>query len=351
MFVDLLDYVLIIVFERYDAYHLEHIFRKWCYNLPFTTHFDRYQILRYINKNRQVITQAPAALKYWLKVEAEQRSSSTVEAHLRSFLQNMTEETLYDLFLLSKKDHEWPKYLACFDMDSCLLANECIDEMGLEVGKKAEIQHITHMAMTEGLDFTWSLHQRLALIQGLSEEKLQRCWERMKLNKGALRLMYTLREVLRIKTALISGGFTYFSYTVADRLHMDYAFSNILEIKANVITGALMPIGSDKVHVLDGPMKRAIMKTLSSEYYVPLCLNESYTMAMGDGANDHWMVGQAGLGIAYRPRAKVLREATPHHLDICSLDAIPFLFSNCPEEIITEDNLDEDTLDQPPCKL
>ena len=312
--------------------------------------FSDPQILCYVKNEGKVLEQAPAALKYQLRLEYLAEPHSTLHTELRTCLNRSKEQLLCDVFLLTRRDYEYPKYLACFDMDSCLISNECINEMGKEAGKEAEVQGITHKAMIEGLDFAWSLGQRLTLIRGLSSEGLNRCWRRMKLNQGAPRLIYTLKNVLEIKTALISSGFTYFSYTVAQRLGIDYAFSNVLEIVENTVTGNLVPVGSANAHILDSHMKEAIMKVLSNNSHVPFCKNEMNTLAVGDGANDQLMIASSGLGLTFHSKCTALLASTPHHMRLCSLDAIPFLFSNCPNQICIPDISEELELGHLPCK-
>jgi phosphoserine phosphatase SerB len=348
-----LDFVLIVILNHHDSQGfglIDDRLRELCGNFRLGVHLSDPQTLCYVGKDGELLEQHPAALKYQLGLEYLAEPHGALHNELRTCLDRSREQILCDLFLFTRGDYEYPKYLACFDMDSCLISNECINEMGKEADKEAEVQEITHKAMIEGLDFAWSLSRRLALIRGLSSEGLDRCWRRMRLNPGAPRLIYTLKSALGMKTALISSGFTYFSYTVAQRLGIDYAFSNVLEIEENKITGNLVPVGSSNAHILDGRMKEAIMMVLSNGSYIPFCKSEKNTLAVGDGANDQFMVASSGLGVAFHSKCSALLASTYHHLGSCSLDAIPFLFSNCPNQIYIPDVSEELELGHLPCK-
>jgi len=202
-------------------------------------------------------------------------------------------------------------------MDSCIIANECIDEMASVFGRGAEVSAITAQAMKEGLDFDEALRLRLNLLKGMTKQQLQSVWPKLQLNSGAERLIRILKQ-FGCKTAIISGGFTFFAHKIAHLLGADYAFSNTLEFDDNGVF-----LGTVTAPIVNGQMKERILQTLAAKEAVPL----RQVIAMGDGANDRWMVSRAGLGVAYHAKA-ILKAATPHHLNCCPLDSLLYFLPN-----------------------
>jgi phosphoserine phosphatase len=195
--------------------------------------------------------------------------------------------------------------LIAFDMDSTLISIECVDEIAAEAGRKAEVAAITEAAMRgEIADYKESLRQRVALLRGVPATALERVYvERLRLNPGAERLVATCKAA-RLKTLLVSGGFTFFSDRVRDRLGIDFARSNVLEIERGALTGRLVdqPWGD----ICDGAEKRRmLLETCSSTGVDPL-----RAIAIGDGANDLPMMAAAGLSVAYHAKPKVRAAAT-----------------------------------------
>lgn len=201
------------------------------------------------------------------------------------------------------------------DMDSTLIDIECIDEIADMQGLKAEVAAITESAMRGEIDFRESLTRRVALLAGLPETALARVYEeRLRLNPGAEALMAGLREA-GIYTVLVSGGFTYFTDRLRERLGFDEAHANQLEIIDGKLTGRV--IGP----VVDGEAKCAHLLRLRNQ----LGLLPAQTLAAGDGANDLAMIQAAGFGIAYHAKP-VLRAAARCRLDHVGLDGILRLF-------------------------
>jgi phosphoserine phosphatase len=194
--------------------------------------------------------------------------------------------------------------LIAFDMDSTLINIECIDEIADAVGLKAEVAAITEATMRgEIADFKTSLRRRVALLKGVSVQDMERVYaERLQLNPGAAELVSACKKA-GMKVLLVSGGFTFFANRVAERLGIDYAKSNELEIDNGVLTGGL--VNQSWGDICDGDEKR---KTLL-ETCALLSIAPSQAIAMGDGANDLPMMGAAGLSVAYHAKPKVREQA------------------------------------------
>jgi phosphoserine phosphatase len=194
--------------------------------------------------------------------------------------------------------------LAAFDMDSTLIDIECIDEIAAAVGLKTEVAAITEATMRgEIADFKDSLLRRVALLKGVDEQYLHEIWaHRLQLNPGVETFMRALRDA-GVKTLLVSGGFTFFSDRVAQRLAMDYTRANVLEIVAGKLTGRVLP--QHWGVIVDGEeKKRTLLETCAS-----LGISPAQAMAVGDGSNDLPMMSVAGLSIAYHAKPAVREQA------------------------------------------
>lgn len=197
------------------------------------------------------------------------------------------------------------------DMDSTLIEQECIDEMAGMLGLKEQISAITEAAMRGELDFESALRARLALLKGLEEASLQQVFdERISLMPGARTLIATMRAHGAF-TAIVSGGFTFFTGQVRAALGADADHSNTLGMEAGRLTGDVI-----------GPILGKDAKLAWLEHYTrERGLDRSLTMAVGDGANDLAMVRAAGLGVAYRAKPVVAAQAAASitHGDLTAL--------------------------------
>jgi phosphoserine phosphatase len=199
--------------------------------------------------------------------------------------------------------------LVVFDMDSTLIDAEVIDELAIEAGVGEQVAAITEAAMQGEIDFKQSFTQRMALLKGLDVSVLQSVAERLRLNEGAEHLISTLRK-LGYKTAIVSGGFTFFGEYLQQRLGVDYVYANQLDIKDGLVTGQ---VSGD---IIDGQRKAELLREIADKEGLKL----QQVIAVGDGANDLPMLGIAGLGIAFRakPLVKASAEQSISNLDSLS---------------------------------
>ena len=182
--------------------------------------------------------------------------------------------------------------LICFDMDSTLITIECIDELADFAGKKDEVSAVTEAAMRGEIDYRESLRRRLSLMAGLDARVLARVYgERLLLSDGARELLEAAQNA-GLRTAILSGGFTYFTERLRIELGFDFATSNELEISGGKLTGRV--VGD----IVDAAAKAHHLARLGDE----LGLKKEQIIACGDGANDLMMMAQAGLSVAFRAK-------------------------------------------------
>ena len=210
--------------------------------------------------------------------------------------------------------------LIAFDMDSTLINIECVDEIADAAGRKAEVAAITEAAMRgEITDYKESLRQRVALLKGVTVAHLEQVYRhRLQLNPGAAELVLACKAA-GLKVLLVSGGFTFFSERLRQRLALDFARSNQLEIVDGQLTGRLLD--QSWGDICDGAEKR---RTLLEACDLMGC-SPQQAIAMGDGANDLEMMGVAGLSVAYRAKPRVRAQAKVA-IDMGGLDRLLELF-------------------------
>lgn len=190
--------------------------------------------------------------------------------------------------------------LVAFDMDSTLINIECIDEIAAAAGRKAEVAAITAAAMRgEVADYAHSLKLRLALLRGVPVAALEAVYSRhLRLNPGVKAFVGACRAA-GLKTLLVSGGFTFFSERICQRLQLDFARANMLELAGGCLTGQLVPRPWGEV--VDGQEKKRVLLEVAELMGVP----QAQTIAVGDGANDLPMMAAAGLSIAFHAKPAV----------------------------------------------
>lgn len=188
--------------------------------------------------------------------------------------------------------------LICFDMDSTLIGTEVIDELAMKAGVGDEVKAITESAMRGEMDFKESFTKRVALLKGLDESVMEDIAKNLPYNEGLERMMMILKRV-GYKTAILSGGFTYFGKYLQMKFGFDYVYANDLEIVDGKLTGKYLG------EIVDGKRKAELLRLLCQVENI----NLEQAVAVGDGANDLPMLNLAGLGIAYHAKPKVVAGA------------------------------------------
>jgi phosphoserine phosphatase len=203
--------------------------------------------------------------------------------------------------------------LAVFDMDSTLIEAEVIDELAKAHGVGERVSEITERAMRGELDFKASFKERMALLKGLDVSVLDEIGASLRLTEGAENLFAELKR-LGYKTAILSGGFTYFARQIQARLGIDYVFANELEVVDGKCTGnAIEPI-------VDAQRKADLLRELAAKEGLSL----EQTIAVGDGANDLPMLAIAGLGVAFRAKPLV-KQSAKQAISTLGLDGVLYL--------------------------
>lgn len=256
-------------------------------------------------------------------IEKEEYPRASIELSIRGHIEDKADITKkfmqvsrdLDVDIAFQEDNIYRRNrrLVCFDMDSTLIQAEVIDKLAELAGVGDEVKAITEAAMQGEIDFNESFISRMKLLKGLREEVLHDVAINLPLTKGVRRLMSTLKSY-GFKTAILSGGFTYFGHYLQKELDMDYVYANELEIVDGVLTGGYLG------EIVDGNKKAEYLKEIAEKEG----LNISQTIAVGDGANDLPMLNLAGLGIAFHAKPTV-KDNAQSSISSIGLDGVLYL--------------------------
>ena len=241
---------------------------------------------------------------------------------MRASFLSIASELDMDIAIQQDDAYRRTRRLVCFDMDSTLIEAEVIDELAKRAGVGEQVAAITERAMQGEIDFNESFRQRMALLEGMEEAVLQDVAQNLPIMEGAERLIKNLKAY-GFKTAILSGGFTYFGKYLQERFGIDYVHANTLEFKNGKLTGKVVE------PIINGDMKAKLLKEIAKQEGI----SPAQTIAVGDGANDLPMLSAAGLGIAFRAKPLV-RESAKQALSTHGLDSILFLLGFSDSDII-----------------
>lgn len=232
-------------------------------------------------------------------IEFSLRGTPVDRAAMQAELMQLSQDMEIDFSFQKDDMYRRMRRLICFDMDSTLIQTECIDELAARAGVGEQVRAITERAMRGEIDFKESFTERVALLKGLDVSVMQDIAEQLPITEGVPRLMEVLKRC-GYKIAILSGGFTYFGEYLQRKFGIDYVYANELEIDDNgKLTGRY--VGD----VVDGRRKAELLKLIAQVEKVHL----AQTIAVGDGANDLPMISEAGLGIAFHAKPRVVANA------------------------------------------
>lgn len=227
----------------------------------------------------------------------------------RQFIEISSREG-FDISLQEDTMYRRCRRLICFDMDSTLIQTECIDQLAEKAGVGEKVREITDRAMHGELDFKESFKERVALLKGLDVSVMEGIAENLPITEGVGRMMQVLKRA-GFKTAILSGGFTFFGEYLKRRFGFDYVYANELEVEDGKLTGNYVG------EIVDGKRKAELLRLIAQVENV----NIAQTIAVGDGANDLPMLSAAGLGIAFHAKPKV-KESAEQSISTIGLDGV-----------------------------
>jgi phosphoserine phosphatase len=246
-------------------------------------------------------------------VELTVNGNSSSEAAMRAAFLATAHDLKIDIAFQRESIFRRNRRLFAFDMDSTLIEGEVIDELAKLAGVAGEVMKVTESAMRGEIEFQESFRRRVALLRGLKETTVRELLGTIPLVEGAEQLIGTLK-MLGYKTAILSGGFTFFAQHLQRRLGIDYVFANDLDIVDGVVSGEV------RTPIVDGARKAELLRQIAGQENISL----DQVVAVGDGANDLPMLGIAGMGIAFRAKPLV-RQTASHAVSFLGLDSLLYL--------------------------
>ncbi|MFF4498866.1 phosphoserine phosphatase SerB [Streptomyces sp. NPDC001401] len=235
-----------------------------------------------------------------------------------------------DVAVVAAGLHRRAQRLVVMDVDSTLIQDEVIELFAAHAGCEDKVAEVTAAAMRGELDFEQSLHARVALLEGLDASVVDKVRSEVRLTPGARTLIRTLKR-LGYQVGVVSGGFTQVTDDLKERLGLDFAQANTLEIVDGKLTGRVTG------EIVDRAGKARLLRRFAAEAGVPL----AQTVAIGDGANDLDMLNAAGLGVAFNAKP-VVREAAHTAVNVPFLDTVLYLLGVTREEVEAADTHDEE---------
>lgn len=258
-------------------------------------------------------------------VEFSVRGNPRDTAEMQRRLMQISNTDDFDISLQQDNVFRRCRRLICFDMDSTLIETEVIDELAMRAGVGDQVKAITESAMRGEIDFTESFKCRVALLKGLDESVMEDIADNLPVTEGVGRMMAVLKRT-GFKTAILSGGFTYFGNRLKQKFGFDYVYANELEIVDGKLTGRY--VGD----IVDGKRKAELLKIIAQVENIDI----AQTIAVGDGANDLPMLTTAGLGIAFHAKPKV-KQTARQAISTIGLDGVLY-FIGFKDSFISDSN-------------
>jgi phosphoserine phosphatase len=238
---------------------------------------------------------------------------------LRKILYNFSKETGLDVSLRDYDRFQKPKRVVIFDCDSTIIKEEIIDELAKVAGVGDAVQAMTAKAMNGEVSYTESVKKRVSLLKGLTVDQLELLTKSIHLTPGAEELIATLHH-MGYKVGVVSGGFTFFTDYLRKRLNLDYVFANELAVEDGVVTGEI------RGEIVDAEKKGDILKKIAEKEHISV----DQIVAVGDGANDRFMLQNAGLAIAFSPK-EILKEYSDGMITTDNLSGLRY-FMGIPDD-------------------
>lgn len=243
-------------------------------------------------------------------IEFSVRGTPVNRSEMQSRFIEISSREGFDISMQEDTMYRRCRRLICFDMDSTLIQTECIDQLAEKAGVGEKVRDITERAMRGEIDFRESFTERVALLKGLDVSVMEGIAESLPITEGVDRMMQVLKRA-GFKTAILSGGFTFFGEYLKRRFGFDYVYANELEVEDGKLTGRY--VGD----IVDGKRKAELLRLIAQVENV----NIAQTIAVGDGANDLPMLSAAGLGIAFHAKPKV-KESAKQSISTIGIDGV-----------------------------